>query len=67
MKVVEAMGQLDTATRNPRMRFSTHLDFCVLGDRRTGLVEPPLIGKDSARANQRLGACPRLGKAAFDE
>lgn len=51
VELIESIRQLDTASRDPRMGLTAHLDICVLGDRGPGLVEPLVIGKDSAGAD----------------
>jgi len=49
------------------MGLAAHLNIRVFSNRSSWLVEPPVIDKDNASADQRLGAGSRLGKPALDE
>ena len=66
-EMVERMGELDPAPRDPGMVLAPHLERRVGGERLPGLVDLALAGEDQAGEDQRLRLRPAFGEPAVDE
>ena len=66
-EMVEGVGQLDPAPRDPGMFLAPHLERRVVGERLPGFVDLALARKDQAGEDQGLGLGPTLNEAPVDE
>ena len=66
-EVVEAVGELHPAARDPRVVLAAQLERSALGHQVAGLVDAPLPDEDEPCHDEGLGAGAGVGEAALDE
>ena len=66
-EMIERMGQLDAAARNPWMVATFDCQRRIGGEPIAGLVDPPIAGVNKPGKDQRLRLGPALRQPALDQ
>jgi len=66
-EMVKGVGKLDTAARDPRVVAALERQRSVDGKLMAGFVDPPIVGVDEPRKDERLRFGPAFGQPALDQ